>query len=150
MPLSLFSSSFFQDIVLWMPVGVALIDAMWTDIRTGIIPHRGPCWIVLWSIAMRYAGKIDLFPLSTIIVGVFFLGISAFFWYRCGKHIMGGGDLKLVMACALMVRPMDLGLWMAFMGIGSLLTNALYRSTIIPMAPATGFSFVLIKALIKH
>ena len=150
MHLPLLPFTLLPDIILWIPLGILIVDTMWNDVRTGIIPHRGPCCILLWCIIMRYAKKINLFPLSTLIMGLFFLSISAFFWYRRGKHIMGGGDLKLIMACSLMVCPTNLGLWMTFIGIGSLLTNTLYRSTTIPMAPAIGFSFALLLLLTKN
>ena len=133
----------FQNAFIWAPIGIALCDALWTDIHTGLIYNRAPCLILFWCMVMHYRGNIHLFFLSTVIIGLLLLALYGFFWRRHGKSVMGGGDFKLIMACSFMIHPLSLGQWMAFIGIGSLVTNAMYGSTKIPMAPAIGLSFAL-------
>ena len=130
-------------IIVWLPIAVALFDAAWTDVHTGIIHHRSPLLIIIWCCIMQYTEKKDIFFLSPLLITLFLIILYTLFFRRYNKSMLGGGDVKLIMACALLIQPAHIGVWITFMGIGSLITHACIPLPRAPMAPAIAISFIL-------
>ena len=134
--------------LVWGPLYAALLYASWTDIRRGIIPDAVPLWILFWSVAMRCACALDLHVLSALGTGLFLASLYAYFWSKHHKRVLGGGDLKLILACALIIPPIHLGPWIGLMGLWGLITSAVCRSPAIPLAPAIALGLFLIRTLL--
>jgi Flp pilus assembly protein protease CpaA len=134
-------------VIIWAPIAVALLDAVWTDVHQGIIPHRSPLLIIIWCCIMQYTEKKDIFFLSPLLITLFLIILYTLFLRRYNKSMLGGGDIKLIMACALLIQPAHIGLWITFMGIGSLMTHACTPLRHVPMAPAIATSCVLCQFL---
>ncbi len=94
------------EFVLVLVVAVLLIAAAFIDGRTRIIPNGLNLAIALLAIPYWWASGLSLWPDVAIQLGIavvvfaIFLGVFAI-----GQ--MGGGDVKLIVALALFLHPLD-------------------------------------------
>lgn len=94
------------EFVLVLVVAVLLIAAAFIDGRTRIIPNGLNLAIALLAIPYWWASGLSLWPdvaiqlgIAVVVFGIF-LGVFAI-----GQ--MGGGDVKLIVALALFLHPLD-------------------------------------------
>lgn len=86
-------------VVLWTAAAALLLEAVRQDVALRIIPNRLPLLLTTLGLLLRAVEGHPLAPLL-LAAGVF---IGAALCWRGG--FLGGGDVKLLAACTLMLPP---------------------------------------------
>jgi prepilin peptidase CpaA len=86
-------------LVLWAATAALLLTAVWHDVVLRIIPNRVPFLIAVLGLLLR-AAEGQLLVSLPLAAAVFIVG--ALCWRQ---GFLGGGDVKLLAACVLMLPP---------------------------------------------
>jgi Flp pilus assembly protein protease CpaA len=139
--MSLFILSQLIQAILYLVLAVVA----YMDQRTYVIPNSAIMTIVALAIVYATMGG-DIYPLSALFLFFVLSFLPIILGYILKRAVyFGGGDIKLISACALFIPPDDVGIFLMGIGFLSILHRALFRKTPIPFAPAIATAFVLIK-----
>jgi Flp pilus assembly protein protease CpaA len=130
------------DLVRFTLYAVLAVVA-YIDQRTYRIPNGAIVTIVALAVVnVTNGGTIYLVSALGLAIVLSFLPLML--GYILGRVVyFGGGDIKLMSACALFIDPEDLGSFVMGVGLLSILHRLVCRKTPIPFAPAIATAFVL-------
>lgn len=131
---------FIQAILYLVLAVVAYIDQ-----RTYRIPNIAIVTIVVLAGVNATIGA-PIHPVSALCLLLVLSLLPIIMGYILGRAVyFGGGDIKLMGACALFIPPDDVGKFVVAIGLLSILHHFVFRKTPIPFAPAIATAFMLIK-----
>jgi prepilin peptidase CpaA len=110
------------QMALWAIALTALLASAYNDLKDRIIPNELVCLVAASGIALGLLlrpGQIHISLLAAICL-LFALGVLAHF------YLMGGGDVKLISATALVVPPADIGRLLVFIALAGGLLSCAY------------------------
>lgn len=126
---------------------LVLAVAACIDHYTYRIPNMAIVTIVILAVVHASIGGC-IYPVSALFLSVVLSLLPIVMGYVLGRPVyFGGGDIKLMSACALFIPPDDVGKFVVAIGLLSILHHCVFRKTPIPFAPAISTAFVLIKTL---
>ena len=129
------------QIILYLVLAVVA----YIDQRTYVIPNRAIVTIVVLAIVYATMGG-SIYPVSALFLFFVLCFLPMILGYIVGRAVcFGGGDIKLISACALWISPDDVGAFAMAIGLLGILHQILYRKNPIPFAPAIATAFVLIQ-----
>ena len=107
---------------LWAIALAAILASAYTDLKDRIIPNELACLVAASGIALGLLTRPGQMPLSLLaaIALLFALGALAHF------HMIGGGDVKLISAAALLVPPADIGKLLVFIALAGGVLSCAY------------------------
>jgi prepilin peptidase CpaA len=106
----------------WAVALTAVMASAYTDLRDRVIPNELAGLVAATGIALGLLmrpGQIHISLLAAICL-LFALGALAHF------HLMGGGDVKLISATALLVPPADIGKLLVFIALAGGVVSCAY------------------------
>ena len=131
---------FIQAILYLVLAVVAYIDQ-----RTYRIPNIAIVTIVVLAGVNATIGA-PIHPVSALCLLLVLSLLPIIMGYILGRAVyFGGGDIKLMGACAVFIPPDDVGKFVVAIGLLSILHHFVFRKTPIPFAPAIATAFMLIK-----
>jgi prepilin peptidase CpaA len=107
---------------LWGIALAAVLASAYTDLKDRIIPNELVCLVAASGIALGLLSRPGQVPLSLLaaVALLFALGALAHF------HLIGGGDVKLISAAALLVPPADIGKLLVFIALAGGVLSCAY------------------------
>jgi prepilin peptidase CpaA len=110
------------QMALWGIALAALVAGAYADLRDRIIPNELVCLVAVSGLALGLVvrpGQIHISLLAAICL-LFALGALAHF------HVMGGGDVKLISATALVIPPADIGRLLVYIALAGGVLSCAY------------------------
>ena len=124
---------------------LVLAVVAYIDQRTYRIPNIAIMTIVVLAGVNATIGA-SIYPVSALFLLLVLSLLPIMMGYILGRAVyFGGGDIKLMGACALFIPPDDVGKFVVAIGLLSILHHFIFRKTPIPFAPAIATAFMLIK-----
>jgi prepilin peptidase CpaA len=108
--------------ILWTATLIALAVGVVTDLKDRIVPNELVLLVAVCGVALTLLSRPDLIWLNILLAIVVLFGFGIFAHYR----MIGWGDVKLIGAVALLVRPDRFGLVLIEIAVAGGLLSGIY------------------------